>query len=272
MRLNRRRFVRRMPKIYGNLQPRESRWGGIKLGALFRKTIPYLLIVGVVYVVYAGALFKVKNVVVKGATLTEPSAIQALVPTGGSMWTFPKAQVSAALLRNPAVAGVRILRGLPNSVLVEISERSAKALWITGTKGSVLDNDGLVFLQYDLAALPSADTIVGQTLAKLPHIIDTSGLGADLDTQVASSLFLSFVSDIEGQMTQLLPTYPIDHFEVGATTYDVTLVTKTGLKVAFNSLGDAGVQARNLARLDRDGKLTGAQSVDLRVDRWAYVK
>jgi hypothetical protein len=73
-------------------------------------------------------------------------------------------------------------------------------------------------------------------------------------------------------MQTLLPTYVIDHFEVAGTTYDVTMVTKSGLRVQLGSLGDASVQIRNLTRLERDGKLIGVTSVDLRVDRWAYVK
>lgn len=272
MRLNRRRYVRRMPKIYGNLQPKERRWSGFAVAKFLKRVLPVIILVGLIYLVFAGGYFNVKNVEVKGATLTEPSAIQQLVPTGGSLWSFPKSQVVAKILQNPAVQGVRILRGLPNSILVEISERDAKAFWVTGTKGSVLDDQGLVFLQYDLASLPGPETVVGQTLTGLPHVVDISGLGADLDQQVASSLFLNFITDVQTNMANLLAAYPVDHFEVGATTYDVTMVTKPGLRVELNSLGDAGVQIRNLARLDRDGNLTGAGSVDLRVDRWAYVK
>jgi hypothetical protein len=74
------------------------------------------------------------------------------------------------------------------------------------------------------------------------------------------------------EVIQSVPGVRVDHFEVGATTYDVTMVLHGGLQVFFNSLGDAGVQSRNLARLARDGKLTNATRVDLRVDRWAYVR
>jgi hypothetical protein len=272
MRSTRRRYVRRMPKIYGNLQPRERHFPGAGIFKYSKRVLPYIIVIGLIYLVFAGSVFRVKNIEVKGATLTEPSAIQALVPTGGSLWSFPKATVAAEIMKNPAVENVRILRGLPNSILVEVAERSATAFWITGTRGAVLDDSGLVFLQYNLDELPAPDTVVGQTLAHLPHITDVSGLPADLDTQVASNLFLSFVGEVQKNMTELLAVYPVDHFEVNGTTYDVTMVTKPGLKVQLNSLGDAGVQIRNLARLNGDGKLTGAQSVDLRVDRWAYVK
>ncbi len=272
MRTSRRRYVRRMPKIYGNLQPRERRWSPSGLFRVARKVLPYVIAMLVIYVVIASSLFRVKTVEVRGAALSDPAAIEQLVPKGGSIWTFPKGTVAASISKDPAVQDVRIWRGLPSSILVEVTERSAKALWVTGATASVLDAQGVVYLQYATNNLPAPDTAIGKTLASLPRIDDTSGLGAEDGQQVASTLFLQFVNDVQTQLVALIPNYVATSFQVGATTYDVTVMTKEGMKVELNSLGDAGVQIRNVARLVRDGDLNGAQVADLRVDRWAYVK
>jgi hypothetical protein len=272
MRQQRRRYVRRTPSIYGNLQRRERSWHFPSFGLLFRRSIPVLLVVGLAHVVFVGPLFKVRQVELRGVSLIEESELRQLVPTGGSLWTFPKEQVARAVSEYPTVEQVRILRGLPGSILIEVEERDATALWNTDGKTALLDSRGRVFLSYSEEASPTDDSALGQALMDLPRIHDVSGLPARPGEQVASALFLSFLNEVRTHMGQHLAQYPIDHFEVTATTYDVRMQTQTGLTVMLNSLGDAGVQVRNLARLARDGKLEEARNVDLRIDRWAYVR
>lgn len=272
MRSSRRRYVRRMPKIYGNLQPRERQLSFTWVSTLVRRLGLWGVVGAVLYYAVAGSIFRVKEVDVRGARLVEPTAIADMVPRGGNIWTFSKGGLADAIRANPVVEEVRVLRGLPGTIRVELVERSAAALWVIGTTGYVLDNDGIAFLEYNLDQLPAEDSVVGQTLRSLPRIADQSGLTTALGEQPASGLFLSFVSSVQEQMDLLLPGYELERYEVGTTTYDVTLVLRNGPRIFLNSLGDPGVQVRNVARLVRDGKLEGAQSVDLRVDRWAYVR
>jgi cell division septal protein FtsQ len=260
-----------MPKIYGNLQPQQRKVSLSGVRVFLKRSIPYLIGVAVIYLLVVSAAFKVKRVEVRGVSLLNPSDIQALVPTGGSIWLFPKNAVANDILKNPTVSQVRILRGLPDSIRVDITEREARAFWVTGTKGSVLDNQGEVFEQYELSNMPDPESLPGKTIASIPHIIDESGLGAESGQKVASTLFLDFVRDTSQQLATYLSARKAVEYRVGVTTYDVTMALDNGLLVELNSLGDAGVQIRNLARLDRDGKLVGAQVVDLRIDRWAYV-
>jgi len=262
-----------MPRIYGNLQPRKRSWnpaGFFKTLRLFFWTI---LVIGGLYLLLASPIFKIHTIEIQGATLTEPSALEAQISKGGSIWTFSKGRLVAKLLQdNPTLERVDVLRGLPDALRVQVKERSAAALWMSGTEAYVLDPDGNAFLQYKSDALPSTDLVVGKTILELPKIVDQSGLPVQLGDQAASSLFLQFTTNISEQLAALLPLYVLDHFEVGITTYDVTLVARSGIHIQLNSLGDAGVQMRNLARLVRDDKVSSATTVDLRIDRWAYVQ
>ena len=107
---------------------------------------------------------------------------------------------------------------------------------------------------------------------KLPLVVDTKALPVQLGKQPAGSTFVSFVAAVNSQLTTLLPSLTIDHFEISDSTYELTLISKQGMQVQFNTLGDAGVQSRNLVRLvqQHDVNLTSSK-VNLQVDRWAYV-
>ncbi|HSI20660.1 MAG TPA: FtsQ-type POTRA domain-containing protein, partial [Verrucomicrobiae bacterium] len=233
MRTPRRRYVRRTPKIYGNLQPRARQWSPRSIVVILKKVLPFAVAAGLLYMLVAGPAFRVKHIEVRGASLIEPGAIQDSIPKGGSIWTIPKDRISSNLLQNPAVNQVRVLRGLPDTILIEVAERDARAFWVTGEKGSVLDSNGDSFLEYGLSNLPSTDTVIGKTLDELPHIIDRSGLGAMVGQQVASSLFLTFIGEVQAKMSEHLPEYRVTSYEVGATTYDVTMMTKPGVKVSL---------------------------------------
>jgi hypothetical protein len=272
MRHQRRQYVRRTPKIYGNLQPRKRQFQIPPVGKFIRQSLPYVAALFAVYILVASPLFKVRQVEIRGAALLEDAEITQHVPLGGSLWVFPKDQAATALREHPAVEDVRILRGLPNGIRIEVSERQPRAIWITGDSAALLDERGRVFLTYSATSLPGEDTAIGRALVGLPKVHDVSGLEAKSGEQVASTLFLQFIGEVSRLQAELLPMHSMDHFEVAATTYDVKMITTSGMSVSLNSLGDAGVQIRNLARLARDGKLEGASSVDLRVDRWAYVR
>lgn len=273
MRSQRRRYIRRTPQIYGNLQPRKRKLdlsGFFKVG---RRLAWAAGIAAVFYLVMVSSVFRIKTVEVIGATLLEPSVLAAQVPRGGSIWTFSKEKLQQDLeAKNPTIEEMHILRGLPDGLRIEIKERSALAVWLSGTFAYVLDADGIAFLKYNQTELPSTDLVVGQTLQQLPHITDQSGLPIELGEQVTSSLFLRFVMEANTQMAALAPLYPVQAFEIGKSTYDVTVITEPGLRIQLDSLGDPDVQIRNFARLVRDDKVTGASNVDLRIDRWAYVR
>lgn len=272
MRMRERRYVRRMPKIYGNLQPQTPRPTASGLTKGLKRLLPVLIVAAAVYGLLMGPMFHVKTVDVRGTSFLSKDAVANDVPLGVNVWFLPTSDIEQAIRRdNPIIEEVHVLRGLPSSALVEVTERTSEVFWITGNTGSVLDENGTPYLQYHLDTLANERPEVQQAIASLPRIVDTSGLGATIGQTVTSLPFMQFVRGVADAMGQVLPTLGVDHFEVGATTYTAALVTKSGLRVLLNTLDDPGVQVRNLARLNRDGKLQGAHTVDLRVDRWAYV-
>ena len=262
------KYVRQMPRIYGNLQPKRREYFA------FLRCLPLffwsLVGIGLVYGVLFSGFFSVKHVEVEGAVLSDADQIRSTVPLGSSLWFISKKQIADRVSDDPAVDGVAVLRGLPDSVKIVVSEKKPAMVWQSGPTYYVLDADGVPFLSY--SALPDAATPIGKTLASVPLVRDDKALPVRIGRQPAGGSFVTFVAATQAQVKKLLPTVQVLRFEVSDTTYDVTMFTKQGMEVQFNSLGDAGVQSRNLARLVQQNKANLASSmVDLRVDRWAYV-
>jgi hypothetical protein len=263
-----RRYVRQMPKIYGDLhkKPRSLepilRW--------VRRILSLGIVIAVVYLLFGSSWFSVRKVDVTGAVLSDPQKIQALVPVGGSLWRLPTSSISTSILADKRIESVAISRGLPDRVRISVQERKPAMVWVSGNQTAVLDATGVAFAIYP-SGQPDPASPAGLLLASLPHVRDAAALPVTANGRVASLSFIRFSAAVQQELGRVLPEMAIDHLEVTDTTYDLAVVAKQGLRVEFNTLGDAGVQARNLARLvqQKAVALNGHQ-VDLRIDRWAF--
>lgn len=270
MRKVQRRYVRQMPKIYGNVeQPRRSFAG---VGRFFKTLLWIALGAGVVYFLFFGPFFRIRTVEVEGATLTSGDQFAHLVPKGASLWTFPESEIIKQVMANPLILSVGVFRGIPSTVRLVLQERKPELAWHTGTTMVLLDADGYAFQSFGQDNLPAVTTPAGKAIAAIPHVYDTKSVPVTLDTQVASSIFVQFVTTAKEQLSTNLPTLIFDRIEITDTTYDVAFISKDGMRVLMNSAGDAGVQVRNLTRLVHQQKVAFNSQVDLRIDRWAYVR
>jgi|GEM_PF-3481491 len=269
MALNRNRVRRQMPRIYGNLQKTHRDWRPFWRGLV--RIFWGMAAVALLYVLFFGPAFRVRTVEVQGVTLSNQEFITKTVPLGGSIWRLPQAQITAAIINNQPVDSVDISRGLPSTVEVVVHEREPIVAWVSAGTTTLLDASGIAFLQYPNAQLPDSSTKLGAKIAILPHVVDTQNLPVKVNTQVAGASFVLFTKDTLANFHTYLSSYVWDHAEVGATLYDITFVSKTGLHVEMNTLADSGIQSRNLARLLEENKAQPNATIDLRIDRWAYV-
>lgn len=269
MRRRRPGVVRQMPRIYGNLQ-REQR----DFRPFLKKFIPYLWTgVGLVvlYVLFFGSIFRVRTVEVQGVTLSNPDEIRNSVPLGGSLWAIPTAEIRQEIMTSQPVREVRILRGLPSSIRLIVQEEEPVVAWVSAGQLSLLDEQGVAFLQYPEQSLPPIETALGHKIASLPRVVDTQNLPVEIGKKVVSASFVSFVKLSLENLQHYVPDYTWEKAEVSTTLYDITFVGPTGLKVAMNTLADSGVQVRNFTRLVQAEKVMPNSFVDLRIDRWAYI-
>lgn len=261
--------VRHMPKIYGNMQkPARSS------GSFFRY-FKIILVVGVVggfvYVIVFSSVFSIRNVTVEGVQFSSQKKIIDTVPQGTNIFRFAKEPSLAAILSDTTIQTASIYKGIPNTIKIEIKEREPVLRWVSGTTISVIDPVGVPFLQYDTQQLPNPQSKIGQSLAVVPQVVDTKSVPITVDRQVVSESFVTFIQQVNTELLSNMPEVSLDHFEISESTSDITYISKSGLRVVFNTLSDPGVQVRNLTRLIHQKKATLQSHIDLRIDRWAYV-
>ena len=261
-------YVRQMPRIYGNLQPTVrpgARWIGlgVRLGIVFGLAA-YLL-----NLLFFGPLFRVRTVSVVGATFSSADRVQASVPTGSNIWLVSAGEIRTQVLGDPAVRSVAVLRGLPHTVRVTVSEQPVAVIWQTGNALALINDGGEIFKLLPVSAL--ADSPLKDLRATVPLIVDSHNLPVVLGQDLLSPQFIAFSMAIQKNLTLNVSMLHPDRFSVVNSTYDVTLLTQEGPQVRLSSLNDPNVQLRNLARLMIAEKLPMNAQIDLRVNRWAYV-
>jgi cell division septal protein FtsQ len=264
-----RRINRQMPRIYGNLQREQRDWRPLLRG--FKR---FLWVAGTLFALYAlfwSPYFRIRTVEVQGVTLSNADFVRAAVPLGGSIWSIPSTQITHQIVAHEPVESVEVLRGIPDGVRLVVHERQPIIAWVAAGTVNLVDAKGEIFLQYPETALPATDTSLGARIAELPRVVDTQNLPVEVGKQIAATEFVLFIQQTLSNFQQYTPEYAWDHAEVGVSFYDVTFIGKDGLRVAMNTLGDSGIQTRNLARLLQQGKAHPNSTVDLRIDRWAYV-
>ena len=263
------KVVRQMPRIYGNLQKERKDWRPLLRG--FVRTFWVVVGVGFLYVVFFGPLFHVKTVDVQGVTLSNPDFIRQAVPLGGSIWRVPTTTITKQIIGHEPVDSLEILRGLPSTVRIVVHEHEPIIAWVAKGQVSLLDSGGSAFLQYPMDSVPGTDTAIGKKIASLPRIIDNQNIQVQLGAQVVGSDMVQFTDDTMKNMHLYLPALVVDHIEVDTSLYDITILSKSGMRIMMNVLADSGIEVRNLTRLIQQGKTKDNSTVDLRIDRWAYV-
>lgn len=263
-------FVRQSPKIYGNLQRKPLNWGRFWL--IVKLLFWLAVLVEAVHIIFFSTFFQITKVYVTGNQFTTAESVQALVPMKSNIFFFNKNELAHQILENPVITSVNILKGLPNSLKIVLQEREPALIWESGSTANILDSNGLVFAQYPISSLPNNQTSLGQYLQKTAILVDTKAVPVKMDQQVVSDQFISFVQEAGKEMNTLLPQFSINHWEIGDTTYDLTMVTNSGLRVIFNTLGSPDPQVRNLTRLIQQENIPSHAQIDLRIDRWAFVK
>lgn len=256
-------YARRMPKIYGNLQPKKH-VNSAQVSAWF----VYLVItcgsaVLILYALFFGPLFKIKNVEVEGTQFSSSEAARASIMIGSNIWLLQNGKVAQTIMQDPSVLSVQVFRGLPATIRLRITERPPALLWTSGDTVSLVDDQGQVFKQVPTGAF---------TNQNIPLVHDDQALLVADSQLLLSPTFVSFVQQTSKELAVALPTMPISTMSVNRTTYALEVALKGGPTLEFSALSPADVQVRNAVALIASHKVPVTSRIDLRVDRWAYVR
>ena len=130
----------------------------VRAGAL----LAMLLSAGAVYGVANASTFSFGDLVVEGATFTDPADVHRSLEgvQGENLFGLRTGPIEAGLADLPTVRGVEVSVRLPESLVVRLEERTPILVWRVGARRYLVDADGRLFARVgddgaaDTGALP----------------------------------------------------------------------------------------------------------------------
>lgn len=130
----------------------------VRAGAL----LAMLLSAGAVYGVANASTFSFGDLVLEGATFTDPADVHRALEgvQGENLFGLRTGPIEAGLADLPTVRGVDVSVRLPESLVVRLEERTPILVWRVGARRYLVDADGRLFARIgddaaaDIGALP----------------------------------------------------------------------------------------------------------------------
>ncbi len=212
---------------------------------------------GLYYWLFISGFFNIKEIVIDGDAgdeiKTEVTALrgQNIFLVGG------KDTEKSLQQKQPGIKKIKIIRGIPDTLKVELYERDSALTWESGGKKYLVDSIGVPFKEVDKA--------------KHFLIVDTNNLPVALGTQVVDEDFITFVEYAE-QEIPLKIDFKIDHFEIIETTYQVLVVGEDKKKILFSTMRQLTPQLDAFKKVYDEKRGEIQEYVDTRVEGLVYYK
>ncbi len=151
-----------------------------------------LLSAGAIYGLAATSAFGFGKLEIKGSTITPEAAVrETLALTDGeNLFEIATDPLEARLLEIPAIAGVEISIGLPDTVAVRIEERQPILVWQAAERRFLVDRAGFLFAGLgETATIPAGLPLIvdeRRSARKLAVGESVDAVGLDAATRLAS--------------------------------------------------------------------------------------
>ncbi len=256
----------RKPNVYKSVIIRQPKIAKSTDKIVEQKSFPWqvvfriILTLSIVFFVawlFNSSIFKVRQVIVAGNVNVPTSLILANAPVNDNLWLYPVSATERKIRSaSPLIADVAIYRGVPDVIKIQIAEHSMIADWQTGGQDYILGIDGQLLLKE-------------KPRKPILKLDDTKNLPVHAGEKVVTAGFVQFILSVEHNFQNIIGQ-PIDHIEIGDTTFAITVVPKSGPKILLDSTRDAVVQLKaGKLVLNQYGKNI-KQYLDLRVPGRAY--
>lgn len=235
--------------------PRPSIWP--KVGGFL-----LLVLVGTaVWWVGWSPFWRVDEVLVRGVPDAQATALASSFDLAGqNIFRLKMAEVEKVISQQPTIADYEIVRQLPHRLIIDLKERQPILVWRTISRSWLVDSTGRV-IKEQVEAVPDK-----------PVVVDSANIAVNPGTVAVPMSFLRTLALLEERLPKLYGA-PMKEYEVGETIFDLDAVAADGRRIRFNTLGDVAAQLTDLERLaTQRTDLFSRSVIDLRVDRWAYVK
>lgn len=253
------------PKIYG-ATPRPERPSlsiriSLRTWALLTATAA-LACLG--WLLFASPAFAIRRIDVVGSVTPDVLAeIQQL--QGRNLLAYSTDSMAERLLgAQSSIKQLAVYKGLPDTLRIEVGLRSPVLRWKTGEDEYLLDAEGIPFQRGAGYTQTTADE-------SAPLVIDLAKQPVSAGKRFMSPDFIALVGTLDHEFPIRFPL-KVDHYELGESTFSLTLVTDAGWKAYFDST--RAIEPQLTALGDVFGKFHDGikEYIDLRVEGRAYYK
>ena len=218
-----------------------------------------LVVISTLIWAFFSPVFTISDVIIVGNKNVDIESVRPAVPIALNLWRYPTSKVINNIKNvSPLISDVAIYRGVPNTIKVDIAEKVVAVLWQSGENEFLVGIDGKVIMK------PDKDYMV-------PKVIDRSGILLSAGDIVANLNIIKFIQDVKYNYETVVGS-PLDHFEVGATMFEISVISTVTPKMILDTQRDAKLQLE-AARLVLDQEKDKIKEyIDLRVIGKAYIK
>lgn len=245
--------ILKQPKIFQLPDEKENKkWSKIFVGLL----LAIIAIVSLVYFIYFSNFFIIKNIEIVGSQ-SEGISRSLEQYKGKNLFSFNTDILEKQLEQsNNNIINLKIYRGIPDTIRVKLEDREPKIIWQTGVKKYLVDAKAVAYAE----ASGNED---------LPLVVDKKSLSINIPVQLAASSFVEFVRSLKKEMQTEVK---INNFEVDETTFQITVITDSNLKILFNTLRPLSDQVDAFNKVYGQYKGDIKEYLDLRVEGKVYYK
>ncbi len=226
-----------------------------------------LAAVGVVallgWLLLGSQLFRIQTIEIVGG-VTDPVRQEIERLQGANILTYSTAGIEERLqTAQPSIQSLALSKGLPHTLRVEIALRQPVLQWQSGDERDLLDAQGIAF-RYTEAQTTDA-------IAQLPLVVDTQRQAVAQGKMLVSRQFLTFLRRVDDTFRTQFPI-PVDHYELGQSSFEVTLVTKDGWRAILDTTRQPEPELDALQQVFEHFHADIHEYVDLRIPGRAYFK
>lgn len=232
-------------------EPKVNWWRGFKL------FLALAVLSGTGWLIFLSGFFDIKEILIEGEA--GPEIIQEVENLRGQNIFLLGGRRAEENLKHqqPGIQRIRIVRGLPATLKVELVERDALLTWETQGKKYLVDSSGVVFKETDKD--------------KFFLIKDSNNIQVELGRQIIDPDFVEFVR-LVNQEIPLRTELKIVYFEVVETTYQIQVVTDGNKRIILNTMRQITPQVTALKKVWEEHKDEIGEYIDLRVEGMVYYK
>ncbi|MBI3261402.1 FtsQ-type POTRA domain-containing protein [Candidatus Berkelbacteria bacterium] len=164
--------------------------------------------------------------------------------------------------QQPSIKRIKIVRGLPDIVRIQVVERDPVLVWKSQDKYYLLDKEGYAYKE-----APGDHPTIQST----KQVVDESGLAVNRDQPVVSPDFIEFVRRLIAELPQAVDL-KIKDFTVKQSTFQIEAHTEDGPRLLFETSRSLNAQLEALKLVWTERKDQIKEYVDVRVEGYVYYK